>query len=115
MGDIVPLPPTPTPTTQSFTGALQKNGAITFTFTEAIDGTIAATLTSLSPQPDITLSMTVGAWDGTTCSTGVAADAAAVNTVLQGSAAAGNYCVRLADNGGKVTDTENVAVTVVHY
>jgi len=115
VGDLPTDGPTPTPTTENFAGTLQKNGAATFVFSEGVAGTITATLTTLSPQTDISLSFSIGTWDGTTCSVGVSNDAAIANSMLTGDAAPGSFCVRVSDNGGKVSDKENVSVTVVHY
>jgi len=115
VGDLPADSPTVTPTTENFTGSISKNGVAVFTFAEDIEGTITATLTTLSPQTDISLSFSLGTWDGSTCSVGVSNDAAITNTMLTGTAAPGSFCVRVADGSGRVSDKENVSVTVVHY
>ena len=117
-GGVSDLPtdgPTITPTTENFTGSIGKNGVALFTFSEVVAGTITATLTTLSPQADISLSFSIGTWDGATCSVGVSNDAAVANSTLTGEAAPGSFCVRVTDSSGKVADKENVGVTVVHY
>ncbi len=115
VGDLPSDTPTPTPTTENFTGSIGKNGVAVFTFAESITGDITATLTTLSPQTDISLSFSLGTWDGSACSIGVSNDAAITNTILTGTAAPGSFCVRVADGSGKVSAMENVGVTVVHY
>ena len=64
VGDLPTDGPTLTPTTENFTGTMQKNGAAMFVFSEAVSGSITATLTTLSPQTDISLSFSIGTWDG---------------------------------------------------
>jgi hypothetical protein len=115
VGDLPADGPTVTPTTENFTETIQKNGAATVVFSEGIPGTISATITTLSPQTDISLSFSIGTWDGATCSVGVSNDAAIVNTTLTGDAAAGSFCARVSDTSGKVTGSENVGLTIVHY
>jgi len=115
VGDLPTDAPTITPTTENFTGTIEKNGAALFTFSEIASGSITATLTTFSPQADISLSFSIGTWDGSACSVGVSNDAAVANSTLTGEAAPGSFCVRVSDSGGKVTDKETVNVTVVHY
>ena len=114
-GDLPTDAPTITPTTENFTGTIEKNGAALFTFSEIVSGSITATLTTFSPQADISLSFSIGTWDGSTCSVGVSNDAAVANSTLTGEDAPGSFCVRVSDSGGKVTAKETVNVTVVHY
>jgi hypothetical protein len=115
VGDLPTDGPTITPTTENFAGSISKNGVALFTFSEVVSGTITATLTTLSPQTDISVSFSIGTWDGATCSVGVSNDAAVVNSTLTGEAAPGAFCVRITDSSGKISDKENVGVTVVHY
>ena len=110
-----PTSPTTAPqtTTQTFTGSLNPNGADTFTFA-AQPGTVTATLTSLGSGSTIDVGLSLGTFDGTSCTVGVADDAAQVNTVVTGTASVGgNLCVRVYDVGN-VTSTLPFAITVVH-
>ena len=106
--------PTPTPITENFSGAIDKNGAVTFTFTVAAPGTITASITSLSPVVTLAVGMSIGTWDGTVCSASLSNDNARVSDQLTGNTAVtGSYCIRVYDVGN-VTATEQVAVTVMH-
>ena len=106
--------PTPTPITENFSGAIDKNGAVTFTFTVAAPGTITASITSLAPIVTLAVGMSIGTWDGTVCSASLSNDNARVSDQLTGNTAVtGSYCIRVYDVGN-ITATEQVAITVIH-
>ena len=106
--------PTPTPVTENFAGALNTNGAVTFTFTVTAPGTVTASLTSLSPIATLAVGLSIGTWDGSVCSASLSNDNTRVSDVLTGNTSlTGSYCVRVYDVGN-VTQTEQVAVTVTH-
>jgi hypothetical protein len=106
--------PTPTPVTENFSGAIDQNGAVTFTFTVTAPGTITASLTSLSPIATLAIGMSIGTWDGTVCSASLSNDNARVSDQLTGNTSVtGSYCIRVYDVGN-ITATEQVAVTVTH-
>ena len=107
-----PTTPAPAPQTEVFTGSLNINGAITHPFTSQAGGTITATLTTV--DPDGTIGMSLGTWNGVACQITIANDLAVVNTTVTGTASSvGNFCVRLYDVG-KVTSTTSYQVSVVH-
>jgi hypothetical protein len=106
--------PTPAPITENFSGAIDKNGAVTFTFTVTAPGTITASLTSLSPVATLAIGISIGTWDGTVCSASLSNDNARVSDQLTGNTSVtGSYCIRVYDVGN-ITATEQVAVTVTH-
>lgn len=113
--------PTPNPTTQNpaqtiteplFTGTLRANGAATYPFSATTGGTITATLTTLSPNNPIGLS--IGTWTGSACQIVIANDNAAQASSVTGTVtAAAALCVRVYDQG-KLTAPVDFAVTIVH-
>ncbi len=118
-GSATPVSPTPaastTPqtATETFTGSLAPNGASTFPFASQA-GTVTETLTSLGNNSTIAIGMSLGTWDGTSCTVGVSNDSATVSTALSGTlAAAGNLCARVYDVGN-VTGPTPFTVTIVH-
>lgn len=106
--------PTPTPITENFSGAIDKNGSVTFPFTVAAPGTIVVTLTSLSPVATLAVGVELGTWDGAVCTVALSNDNTKLNDQLTGtSAVGGSFCVRVYDVGN-VTSTESMALTVLH-
>ncbi len=108
--------PTPTPTTitENFSGAIDKNGSVTFPFTVTLPGTIVVTLTSLAPVNSLAIGITLGTWDGAVCTAALSNDNAKLNDQLTGTTAVGgSFCVRVYDVGN-VTTTESLALTVAH-
>jgi hypothetical protein len=106
--------PTPTPITENFSGAIDKNGARDFTFTVTAPGTITASLANLSPVVTLAVGISIGTWDGTVCSASLSNDNARVSDQLTGNTSVtGAYCIRVYDVGN-ITATEQVAVTVMH-
>jgi hypothetical protein len=108
-------PSNPTPTvTESFTGALNKNGAQTFPFSASANGQVTATLAELSSSA-VPISIALGNWNGTTCQVVLANDNAIQGTFVTGSmSAAGNLCLRLSDATGNLEGTVTFKVDVVH-
>jgi hypothetical protein len=116
-----PTTPTPTTTTatttETFSGTLTLNGAITFPFTAGAGGTITATLTSESPDATLPIGLALGAWSGSTCAISIPNDAAVQSSAITGTVtAAAALCVRVYDAAGKVPAAQPVSftVTVVH-
>jgi hypothetical protein len=113
--DPVTPPTTPTqPTvTETFTGTLNINGAITHSFVAGTFGTVTSTLTVVTPDTTV-LGMALGTWNGIACQLIIAADKAALNTTVTGSVSTvGNLCVRLYDVGS-LTEPTSYEVQVVH-
>jgi hypothetical protein len=126
--DAITNPDTPTPTsvTETFTGKVTVNGAITQPFVVQTAGTVVATLTVLDPakvvvdgeEVDNVLGLSLGTWNGLVCTVGaptLANDKAKVGVSLTGSATAtGNYCVRVYD-AGALTQATDFELTVTHF
>ena len=101
---------TPIPVTETFSDTLGINAGYTYPFSSQAGGSITATLTSVSP--DVVLGVSLGTWNGVSCRIVIANDKAAVGTSVVGTATAiGNFCARVYDVGG-VTDPAGVAFTL---
>jgi hypothetical protein len=113
--DTPNTPTTPTPTvTESFTGALNRNGAVSFSFSVAATGQVTATLIELSSST-VPVSLSLGNWNGTTCQVVLANDNAVQGTFVTGTmSASGNLCVRLSDASGNLEAAVTFKVDVVH-
>jgi hypothetical protein len=114
-----PTTPTATPTiTDTFTADLVQQGSITHNFKVNSTGQVTITLTSVSPLATMALGVGMMTSDGTSCtSTLTANDNSRANNVaaLQGTAVAGNYCIRVYDSGNvPVSTTVTYTVTVLH-
>jgi hypothetical protein len=108
-------PSNPAPTvTESFTGALNKNGAQTFSFSVSANGQVTATLAELSSS-SVPVSLALGNWNGTTCQVVLANDNAIQGTFVTGTmSASGNLCLRLSDATGNLESAVTFKVDVVH-
>jgi hypothetical protein len=112
--------PTPITVTDTFTGVLFPNGAVSFSFTITNAGTVTVTLTELtdptgSAVPNIGISL--GSWDGVGCTvqTGTFIDNASVNASIAGTVTgAGVLCARAYDPQSFVTNPLNFTLTVTH-
>jgi hypothetical protein len=102
-GDTPTNPIDPTPPemiTETFTGAVSQNGAVTFTFTTKAAGQVTARLTSVAPDDTIGLGVSLGEWNGLSCEIKITNDNA-----LEGAGVAGNVsgvgilCLRVFDAG----------------
>jgi hypothetical protein len=110
----LPTPPVQPTVTETFTGTLTINGAITHSFVTGSFGTVTSTLTVVTPDTTV-LGMALGTWNGISCQLIIAADKAAVNTSVIGNVSSvGNLCVRLYDAGGTLTEPTSYEVQVVH-
>ncbi len=110
-----PNTPSPAPTvTESFAGALNKNGAQTFSFAVSTTGQVTATLAELSSSA-VPVSLSLGNWNGTTCQVVLANDNAVQGTFVTGTmSAAGSLCLRLSDASGNLEAAVTFKVDVVH-
>lgn len=109
-------PTTPNTTTETFTGTLNMNGAVTFPFVAGAAGTVTATLTTVAPDSSIAIGLSLGSWTGSACQISIANDSATQTTAVPGTVSApASLCVRVYDTG-KVTAAQPVTftVTVVH-
>ena len=108
--------------TETFTGALEKNGAQSYSFTVSTIGTVFVTLTTLtdSINPDNvppTVGISLGTWNGTSCAVnyGIFTDAAGQGAAIAGTVTgAGVLCTRIYDPGSKVSNPVNYTITVTH-
>ena len=109
-----PTTTTPNTLTDTFSGNLTQNGAVTNSFATKASGSVQATLSTLAPDSSVVIGMSVGTWNGSACTIVIANDAATQGTTVSGSASsAGNFCVRVYDVG-KLTQTIQYTVTVTH-
>lgn len=101
-------PFTPVSATETFSGTMNRNGAVTYPFGTSASGFVTATLSVLgadsgSPDSTVTLGVALGTWNGATCQIVIANDRAVQGTVVTGQAsAAGSLCLRTYDIGALV-------------
>jgi hypothetical protein len=108
-------PTTPAPTvTETFTGNVNVNGAVTHTFAVTAAGTVTATLTEITPLNTVTVGFSLGTWNGTSCQVVMSKDDAIQANALIGTASGqGFLCARVYDVG-KFTEAIGYTITVVH-
>ena len=110
-------PTTPATTTSTFSGTIAQLGADTHVFAVSATGTVQITLTSVAPLSTMSLGVGVMTSDGTSCISTITQNdnARTTGTALQGTAAAGNYCVRVYDSGNvPVGSSADYTVQVTH-
>lgn len=108
----IPNPGAPLTFTETFTGAINTNGAATANFTAATLGTVTATLTTVS-DATIAVGISLGTWTGSACQVVIANDNALQGAIITGTVtSAASLCVRIYDVG-KVTSAVNYTITVV--
>ena len=115
----VPTTPTQTPTlvTETFGGDLVL-GTIDIHEFSANKGVATATLTGLTPLATAHVGMSLGVWNGTSCSTVASSDAVAVGSTVVGTATIDSVslCLRVYDIGNIPSDTTySYTATVAHY
>lgn len=109
---IAPTTPAPVPISELFSGTLTRNAAITHPFATQAGGTVTATLTSVSPNAVIGISL--GTWNGIACQIVIANDSAVQSSTVTGTASAvGNLCLRVYDVG-QFTEATSYEVSVFH-
>lgn len=119
----------PTQVTETYSGTLTVNGAITHPIVVLTAGNVVTTLTALDPATVVVngeerpaeVGVSMGTWNGIACSVGsptLSNDKTKVGVSLTGTATAtGNYCVRIYDSGGenKITQATAYELTVTHF
>ncbi len=115
----LPTSPSATQVTDSFSGTVSQNGSSIHTFSVTTAGyPLLAGYTSLVPNSIAALGLGIGAWDGSNCGLNQSQNDASRSgsTAISGTAAAGNYCIRVYD-GGNVPEgvTVSYTVQVQHY
>lgn len=106
----------PATTTDTFTGTINANGAMTHTFNVAAAGRLNATLTSVTPDPAIAVGFALGTWNAASsvCQQVVVNDNALQGLILPADASGpGALCARIYDTG-KLTGALSYTITVVH-
>jgi hypothetical protein len=107
-GDVAPT------FTETFSGSLNPNGAITFPFTALAKGSATATLSSILPDNTVLLGFAMGTWFGNNCTAVISKDNAFEFSTITGSiGSAGALCLRVYDANG-LGSTVKFTVTVVH-
>lgn len=112
-----PTTPTTPTTTETFTGTLNRNGAVTFPFTATAGGTVTVTLTTLTPTSTLVVGLALGTWTGAACQQANSVDTATQGTNVSGTlTAAAALCARVYDAGANVPSDQpqDFTVTVVH-
>jgi hypothetical protein len=108
-----PTTPTPNPVTETFTGTLTLNGAVTHPFSVTRGGSVRATIVSLAPDAAVTIGFSLGTWNGSSCQTVISNDAATVGTAILGTAdREGRLCVRVYDAAGTLPQPTDYELTV---
>ena len=112
-----PTSPSTTSTTDTFSGTLAQSGTGSYVFAVAANGTVTISLTSVAPLSTMSLGVAVMTSDGTNCLNTISqtTDARSGSVALTGTAATGNYCVRVYDSGNIPSATDvSYSVQVVH-
>jgi len=117
-GDINKIPTTadPVPVTDTFTGTLTKNGAVTHNVFTGATGTVTATITSLGDSAPDKVGFSLGTLGSLgACTVVLHNDNAVVSTVLTGtvSSLAGTLCARVYDVGA-LSGPVDYTITVTH-
>ena len=113
--DNIPTTPDPVIVTETFTGTLTINGAVTHNVFTGATGTVSATLTSLGDNPPEKVGFSMGTLAGSTCAVVLHNDAAVVTSNIVGTmtSLAGSICVRIHDVGA-LTAPVSYTFTVTH-
>ena len=116
--DIVPTTPTPDRPQISeppISGTLTVNGGATHSFTTG-SGLITVTITSLSPNSEARIGLSLGTFNNNgACQVVIANDSATQGTSVVGNASTtGSFCARVYDVGQLGAPTD-YALTVVHF
>ena len=111
--------PTPVITTDTFTGTLNQNSAVTNTFTTKTAGPVSATLTTVAPDATLRMGFSLGTYNTTlgVCQIVLDNPLALQGAILSGTAStAGTYCIRVYDIGQITADNGpfSFTLTVVH-
>lgn len=114
-----PASPTTTevPTlSESYSGTLTVNGAVTHPFVVGTPGGVTATLVAVSPDAEVPIGMSIGTFNTTTetCTAVISNDLALQGRVIVGNAqTSGAFCVRVYDVG-RLTQSADYQVQVIH-
>jgi len=111
-----PTPGTPpTSITESYSATVTVNGANTQPFSVSTIGTVTVKLSALSPNDTVTVGVSLGTWNGATCTLIITNDAAVLNTTVTGTAQTiGQFCARVYDVG-KLTAATDYTIDITHF
>ena len=99
--------------TETYTGVLARNGAVTFPFAVSAAGTATATLTSVLPNT-IAVGLTMGTWNGVSCVAVISTGNATEFSQMVGSTgSSGTLCMRIHDVG-RLSAPVTFTIAVVH-
>ena len=111
-----PVDPTPTPTTADlfFSSQLMARGSVSRSFTTTRSGEVKVVFTALLPETSALVAVSLGSFDGTICTptTTVVVAQGSTDAVITTTLAAGNHCVRIADQNATLTKTNDFSITV---
>jgi hypothetical protein len=117
-----PTTPTQTPTTppssltETFSQTLGPNGAVVFPFNATGAGAVTASLSTISPDSTLNLSIDLGTWNGATCNIQFTTQPATQGAVVSATAtSAGSLCARVSDPSSVIVSGESIIVTVTHF
>jgi hypothetical protein len=110
-----PTAPSPPPTvTGTFSGTVGRNGLSLHNFTTQASGTVTVTLTTLLPDSELLVGMSLGTWNGTACQLVIVKTDAKQATVITGGVSTlGSLCVTIYDVGN-IVNPISYEMTVVH-
>jgi hypothetical protein len=110
-----PTEPSAVSVTENLSETLTVNGARTFPFTANRAGTVTARLSALAPDDTITIGLSIGTWNGTSCQIIIANDQAKLNVSVVGTAQqTGQFCARVYDVG-LLTAPTNFTIELTHF
>ena len=108
-------PDPPELVTVAFSGTLTVNGGVTHRFTTRGSGDINVTLKTLTPGATA-VGLSLGVWTGASCNLNIVEANALPNSKLTGNAtASGEFCTRVADDLGRLTDPVTYDIEVTHF
>jgi hypothetical protein len=111
-----PDPVAPTTVTETFSGTLTRNGAVTHNFSSQASGTVTVTLSTLAPDSALIVGMSLGTWNlaSSTCQLVITKDNATQAAVVTGGVSSfASLCVRVYDVGN-ITEAVTYEISVVH-
>jgi len=111
-----PTPGTPPASvTETLSATVTVNGANTQPFTVSTIGSVTAKITALAPDDTVTVGLSLGTWNGATCTLIITNDAAVLNTTVTGTAqTVGQFCARVYDVG-KLTAPTDYTIDITHF
>ncbi len=103
-----------TPVTETFSGTLGPNSAVTFPFTASAAGTATGSVVTVAPDSTMPLGLAMGTWAGTACQVVISNDNAIPFSQVVGTVGGpGALCLRVYDVG-RISATVTFTVKVIH-